>query len=189
MEVKSLVNSFMSSMTYVLSESKSNNIWLVDCGDADKIIGLIGGKNVKGVLLTHAHYDHIYGLPTILNLFPDCTIFTNSFGIKALASAKLNLSKYHEDPIEISGSFVRETKEGNKIEIFPDLTVSVYETPGHNPSCLCFKVKDYFFTGDAYIPDLKVVTNLPGGNKEQAVSSFERIQLLIQNYIVCAGHA
>lgn len=189
MEVKSIVNSFMSSMTYVLSEHNSNYVWLVDCGDADKVIGLIGGKNVKGVLLSHAHYDHIYGLPTILNMFPDCRIYTNSYGVKALASAKLNLSKYHEDSIEISGPMVCETKDGKEIELFPDIKALVYETPGHNPSCLCFKVQDYLFTGDTYIPDLNVVTNLPGGDKQQAEASFERIRALIQNNIVCAGHA
>lgn len=75
------------------------------------------------------------------------------------------------------------------VEIFCDTKVSVYETPGHNPSCLCFGVRDFFFTGDAFIPGIPTVTNLPGGNKQQAKDSLDRIQSLIHNNTICAGHA
>lgn len=173
----------------MLSEDGSSRVWLVDCGDVAPIIDKVYGKIIAGVLLTHAHYDHIYGLPKLLVLSPECMVYTNSFGKEALASAKKNLSRYHGDPVEINESFASVIKEGSEVELFPNVVASVYETPGHNPSCLCFGVGDYFFTGDAYIPGIKVVTNLPDGDKQQAKESLERIQLLIQNKTVCAGHA
>ena len=189
LQVGKIRNSFYDSITWLLSDEGSSRVWLVDCGDVSPIIDKVEGKIIAGVLLTHAHYDHIYGLPKLLELFPECKVYTNSFGKEALASAKKNLSRYHGDPVEINESFVSVIKEGCVVELFPNVVVSVLETPGHNPSCLCFRVGDYFFTGDAYIPGIKVVTNLPDGDKQQAKESLERIQSLIQNKTVCAGHA
>lgn len=189
LQVGKIRNSFYDSITWLLSDEGSSRVWLVDCGDVSPIIEKINGKIIEGVLLTHAHYDHIYGLPELLELFPECKVYTNSFGKDALASAKKNLSRYHENPIEINESFVSVIKEGSEVELFPNIVAFVYETPGHNPSCLCFEVGDYFFTGDAYIPGIKVVTNLSDGDKQQAKESLERIQSLKQNKTVCAGHA
>ena len=142
--VEKIKNSLFGSNTWLLSETESNLVWLVDCGDIAPIIDKIYGKIVVGVLLTHAHYDHFYGLLKLLDIFPECRIYTNSYGMEALASSKKNLSKYHEDPIEITDSFVTMIKEGNEIELFPDIKATVYDTPGHNPSCLSWRL---FFLG------------------------------------------
>lgn len=42
----------------------------------------------------------------------------------------------------------------------------VIETPGHCPSCLTYYTDNYIFTGDSYIPNVKVVTKLPYGDKK-----------------------
>jgi len=44
------------------------------------------------------------------------------------------------------------------------------------------------FTGDAYIPGCKVVTNLPEGDKVLAAASVERILGLSEGLEVCPGH-
>lgn len=93
LKLERIVNSFFDSITWLLSGTESNQVWLVDCGDIDPIIDKINGKIVVGVLLTHAHYDHIYGLPKLIDIFPECRIYTNSYGKESLASSKKNLSK------------------------------------------------------------------------------------------------
>lgn len=137
MTVDSIVNSFMSSVTYILSEDDNDYVWLVDCGDAFKILEALGEKRIAGVLLTHAHYDHLYGLPFILEQYSDCIVYTNAAGIEGLNSSRKNLSIYHEDPIEIPLLRTRLVKEGDAIDIFNGITVRIFETPGHNPSCVC----------------------------------------------------
>lgn len=188
MTVDSIVNCIMSSVTYILSEESSDYVWLVDCGDADKIYDTIGEKRIKGVLLTHAHYDHIYGLPAILDTYHECIVYTNNAGVEGLESSRKNLSLYHEDPIEITRELTYTVKEGEEVRLFDGILARVFETPGHNPSCLCFDVGDWLFTGDAYIPDIPVVTNLPGGNKIMANKSKMRILGMISNYRVLPGH-
>lgn len=183
LKIDYIINSIFNSRTYILSEDGSDKVWLVDCGDMEPILSLVGGKKVEGVLLTHAHFDHIYGLPLLLEKFPDVAIYTNEWGKAALADDKLNMSRYHESPVKVDCANVRVVKEGDKIFGF-----DVYETPGHNPSCICFANSEVIFTGDAYIPGCKVVTNLPHCDKVLAQSSVERILRLVEGKTVMPGH-
>lgn len=43
---------------------------------------------ISGVLLTHAHFDHIYGLNEIIALFPTTKVYTNEFGKRMLLNEK-----------------------------------------------------------------------------------------------------
>lgn len=183
-----IVNSIFDSMTWLLSDEGSSWVWLVDCGDVEPIIEKIGERSIAEVLLTHAHFDHIYGLPELLRRYPDSRIYTNEVGRETLAKAKLNMSLYHETPLTVEGKQICICGEGDDIELFENITAKVLETPGHHPSCLTYKVEDSLFTGDAYIPDIKVVTNLPKGDKKQAQKSLERIKTLAEGKIIRPGH-
>ena len=185
-KIHQIVNSVFTSNTFVLMD-KRNNAYLVDIGDFDPILQL-GVKEIKGVFLTHAHYDHIYGLRELLNRYPNCPIYTSEWGVEALASDKLNFSRYHGDSLIIKCENVKVLSEGDKIELFDGISLDVFETPGHNKSCLTFKVGNSIFTGDAYIPGIKVVTTLPNANKMDAEASKERIAAMAQGLDLYPGH-
>ena len=188
LKIDYIVNSFFDSMTWLLSVSESNQVWLVDCGDVALVMEKLGGRKVAGVLLTHAHFDHIYGLPELIGLFPDCKIYTNKMGRESLADSRLNMSLYHETPLTVEGDQITICGEGDEIQLYKEITAKVYETPGHHPSCLTFMVGDYLFTGDAYIPGVKVVINLPKGDKRLAQESLERIKGLSNGKRIFSGH-
>lgn len=188
LKVEYIVNSIFDSITWLLSETESNQVWLVDCGDVDPIIDVIKGKKLAGVLLTHAHFDHIYGLPELLKHYPDCKIYTNENGRETLSNAKLNMFFFHETPLTVSGPQITICGEGDVIQLFKNFTTRVYETPGHHPSCITFCVDNYLFTGDAYIPGCKVVTNLPKGNKAKAQESLDRILNMSEGKMILSGH-
>ena len=154
------------------------------------LISKIGGDllTIKGVLLTHVHYDHIYGLLGLREIFPDIRVYTNEAGRAALRNEKLNYSKYHNDPIVYESQNIVVCDEGTTIDLFDGVSAKVYYTPGHNPSCLTYEVGNYLFTGDAYIPGVKVVTTLKGGDKNLATKSEERILKMADGKIICPGH-
>lgn len=188
LKVDYIVNSFFDSITWLLSDEGSSRVWLVDCGDIKPIIEKIGGKSIAGVLLTHAHFDHIYGLPELLERYPDCRIYTNEIGRETLSNAKLNMSLYHEIPLTVEGQQICICSEGDDIELFDNISARVFETPGHHPSCLTFMVEYNLFTGDAFIPGVKVVTNLPKGDNKLAQESMERILKLSEGKRIRPGH-
>lgn len=75
LKVSQIVNSVFSSRTYILSSDAGNEFWLVDCEDVSPLMETFsslssGSFVVKGVLLTHAHFDHIYGLPGFDGIVP-----------------------------------------------------------------------------------------------------------------------
>ena len=189
-QVKIIVNRIFSSRTYVLTEPGREEVWLVDCGDFDKVQDCIGNRRIAGVLLTHAHADHIYGLNALLAVFPDCRIYTNAFGKEALMSSKLNLSRYHDE----FEPFVIE-KPDNIVVVQDETAVSVlgeeavfYETPGHDPGCVTILMGNLLFTGDAYIPWKKTVTTFPKSDKAAAERSVSRILNLAEGRTVYCGH-
>lgn len=193
MTVSHIVNSVFTSRTYILTQEGSSSVWLVDCGDVAPIVDMLSSLGddtsmIKGVLLTHVHYDHIYGLPRLTEMFPSLRVYTNEYGKKALTDIRLNYSKYHNDPIVYESENVVNCDEGTVIELFDGVQAKAYHTPEHNPSCLTYEVGDYLFTGDAYIPGVKVVTTLKGGDKVKAAESVERILRQAEGKTVCAGH-
>ena len=183
-QIKRIVNSFFNSNTYFITDDYQ--CWLVDIGDTDQILN--SPYKISGVLLTHSHFDHIYGLPSLLEAFPECKIITNQHGKEALGDDKLNMSRYHDNSIIVKSDNIICCKDGDEIELFENVVFRIYETPGHNPTCLTYLCDDYIFTGDSYIPGIKVVTNLPKGNKIQAQESLNKIQTLIGNRTICPGH-
>ncbi|MBR5030296.1 MAG: MBL fold metallo-hydrolase, partial [Muribaculaceae bacterium] len=153
------------------------------------LLQLLQGRELKGVLLTHAHFDHIYGLNQLLEYFPDALVYTNEEGREALLDARKNMSLYHETPFVFEHpEQIKIVNEGDEIELAESLTVKVVATPGHHPSCLTYIVGDAIFTGDSYIPGVKVVTNLPRGNKKLAQEAVERILKLSEGKTIYPGH-
>lgn len=188
LNIDSIVNSVFNSMTWLLSDNESNKVWLVDCGDIEPLLLKLGDREIAGVLLTHAHYDHIYGLPKAMKLFPNCMVYTNEAGKEALGNSKYNMSFYQEHPMTVEGANIRICREGDCISLFHDVTAEIFETPGHHPSCITYLVDGYCFPGDAYIPGIKVVTNLPQGDKKEAIKSQSRIIELSEGKTILSGH-
>ncbi len=185
-----ITNRVFNSRTYILSDEKYDRVWLVDCGDTDRVLEKIGKKSVEGVLLTHAHSDHIYGLEELIRRFPDVKIYTNQAGVDALESPQLNISRYHSEYPDISinrPENIRVVGDGDVLNVL-GTEVKVYETPGHAASCLTYIIEGIIFTGDAYIPGLKVFTGFPYSNRKQAQESTERIIKLAEGLVVMPGH-
>lgn len=189
LQVKRIVNNIFTSNTYILFDDDYDYCWLVDIGDFQKVADALPPKvEIKGVFLTHTHFDHIYGLNILHESHPECRVYTTEYGKKALCDDKKNFSKYHEASFVYDGDDVEVLNEGNQLEIFPGTNLAVYATPGHCPSCLTYVVENWIFTGDAYIPGVKVVTKLPGGDRMLAKQSIERILSLSEGKRLLAGH-
>ena len=175
--VRKHTNSIFNSISYRVGDI------LIDPGDEWE-----GFKGVKTVLLTHAHFDHIFGLNRVIDLNPEAVVITTRFGAKMLSDDKINLSRYHEIPYRFLYPNHIRIVEGDETIESGGCNVKVYSTPGHNPSCLTFIIGDDIFTGDAYIPGISTVTYLPFSDKELAAESLRHIMRLAEGKTIRPGH-
>ena len=190
-EIFDITNTVFTSKTYILFKQDKGMALLVDIGDVKPVLDFLKEKQltVEGVFLTHAHFDHIYGLEELVKRYPQCKVYVTEFAKEALASDKLNMSRYHGTPINYHGDNVVTVHEGESMRIFEGEPPMVfYETPGHNPGCLTMVLGDNIFTGDAYIPGVGANTRLPRANKEQAEQSLQRILKLAEGKTILSGH-
>jgi glyoxylase-like metal-dependent hydrolase (beta-lactamase superfamily II) len=177
-------NDFRFSRTYILYQDASPKVWLVDCGDDDKIKKWLveNNKELTGIFLTHCHIDHIYGVNKMTETFPDANVYVaKETGLRGVRDLRLNLTKFMEESYMVETNNLVEVDEGDELDIFPDTKLKVLKTDGHSPDSLSYLVDNMLFTGDAYIPGVRVITKLPGANKPQAQISLERIQKVVQD--------
>lgn len=190
MQVVRFVNSIYASNSYILKKEPFEKVWLIDCGDAKPILEWLS-KNKKilnGIFITHTHFDHIYGLNDVVSKFPQCAVYTSIPGSGGLRSVKLNLSQFNETPFVYRLGGNRTLKEGNSIELFPDTFLQVFETPGHDWSCLTYKIANNLFSGDSWLPNGKVIANFPKSDQKLALQSEKRICELAANCVIHPGH-
>ena len=170
-EVERFINSRFNSNTYVIAHSEHDDVWIVDPGDANNVFEWMkvhSKTSIMGVLLTHAHFDHLYGINEILFQYPRCVVYiANNYGREALHNPKINGSKYtDEGPIVINDNAQVEYYK-NKMLLWEDVEMQTINTPGHSDDSQCLIVDGMMFTGDTLIKDVRTVTKLKGGSVEK----------------------
>lgn len=162
---------------------------IIDVGDTDDILKLIGKLKLKGILLTHVHYDHIYGLNEIHQVYPYVPVFTNLKGFEALHDPYKNLSFYQDSSfIFEDDKCVKLVNDDDVFSLGKNIEVKTIFTPGHHTSCITWEIGKYMFTGDSYIPGVKTVTRLLDGCLGDAILSEEKIMNQSRGMIICPGH-
>lgn len=193
LEVVRFINSRFTSNTYIIAHPEHDNVWVVDPGDTDNVFEWMkvhSKTSITGLLLTHAHFDHIYGMNEILARYPECVVYiANEYGKECLSNPKMNGSKYTEEgPIVIDGNAPIAFYE-DKMRLWDDVEMQTINTPGHSDDSQCLLVDGMVFTGDTLIKDVRTVTKLKGGSVEklnETVSLLE--QLKGQGLKVMPGH-
>ena len=143
MIVEKIINSFYSSNSYIILDG--DDCVLIDCGDLILIKDYLkSAYNIKYVLITHSHIDHIYGLNKLYEYNSEFTIITSVKGKEGLYSDILNLSKYIYKAFVYKYDNSRVVNNGDLIE-FGNKDCEVYYTPGHDWSSLSFRIDNLLF--------------------------------------------
>jgi hydroxyacylglutathione hydrolase len=189
--VEKLINKPVDSNTYILSDSESENCLIIDPGNQDisKLVDYFSiiGKTPAVILLTHEHFDHIYGVNELLKSYPEIKIYGSLKTIERIQNKRKNLSFYYDQVgYEIlNANFEIILDDSITINSFE---IKVLKTTGHTDSSLSYLVEKKLFTGDFLIKDESTITKLPSGNRLDFLSSFKKFKKIIDESIIFPGH-
>ena len=128
------------------------------------------GLNVKAVLLTHGHFDHIMGLDDFLKEFP-VPVYAFSEEKPLLESAELNSSLgMFGRPYTFSGA---EYVSDGQILHIAGFEIRVIHTPGHTAGGCCYYIpaENVLISGDTLFRASVGRTDLPTGSMGDLVRS------------------
>ena len=189
MKIEKLILGNYSSNCYIISDKE--DITLIDPGslEVEKIINYIveNNLNLKRVLLTHGHFDHIAGLKNILKYFKDIEIVIGIEEVNFLNNIELNLSYYLDKKIEFDLDKLNllKVKENDIVDDF-----YVIDTPGHTIGSKTYYLKNMnvMFVGDFIFENTIGRTDFLTGDFFQMKKSIKKILTFKDNIIIMSGH-
>ena len=171
--------------------SDCGKAWIVDPGqEPGRIAGLLSRKGLEpaAILLTHAHFDHIGGIPGLLASFPRLPIFVGERDVPVLVHP-MNQMPPDYPPVGRPAN-LRAIPVGEGSTTLEGLEVEIVQTPGHTPGGVCyhFPGERLLLSGDTLFAGSVGRTDLPGGDMPTLVASLKRLAALPDDTLVIPGH-
>ena len=190
MEIKCLPLGDYQANCYIITDDESMTAAVVDPGvSSDELNDILLGYELKYILLTHGHFDHIYGCESLKNLYPECKICIHSADEQCLNSTEYNLAGDFDGYLPSLDADV--VFEGNEeLEIVPGVTVKVLHTPGHSKGSVCYTdfTNGFMFSGDTLFCRTVGRTDFIGGDFLEMMSSVRMLSTLNPEIQVFPGH-
>jgi len=208
-KVRHQVTGGIETNCYLIYGIKSKEAALIDVGGSiDSLISYIKSNNLelKYLLCTHGHFDHVIGIPYVKELFPKAKIvlhksdYVDMFTQKKWAENNLGpdfIDYLMSDPerrkiYDFDVSSFGEPDifvEDNQILPLGNSNIKVYHTPGHSPGSVCYQIKNILFSGDLIFYRSVGRTDVQNGSRDDIIRSIRRIyDFFPDNIIVYPGH-
>jgi len=165
----------MQNFCYLVGDEGSKEAAVVDPGwEVEKILNIAKKHDldIKYILITHSHYDHIDGVKEI-NEKTGAIVYVHEEDF--LAVEKLNIEN------------IKKIKDDDIIDI-GKLKIKVLHTPGHSPGSVCYLIENKLITGDMLFVEGMGRIDLPGANKENMFNSLQKLKKLDDTIEIYPGH-
>jgi glyoxylase-like metal-dependent hydrolase (beta-lactamase superfamily II) len=171
-EIHKLVVGPMDNNVFVLRCKETGDAVLLDAANEhEKLLELCQRLNVRKVLETHGHWDHIQAVPQVRDAGYEVGVTSQDAGM---------LPSY---------DFVLEDE--SVIEV-GRLRLHTIHTPGHTPGSMCFRLEGspVLFSGDTLFPGGPGATKFEGGDFPTIIRSIEDrlFSKVPEDHIVLPGH-
>lgn len=174
---------------YIVGDSESHQALVIDPGaEFDKIWDKVARHSlqVKKIVLTHAHGDHIGAVSELLEkTAAELLLHKNDHPM--LVDSNKNGSANYGYPISINGP-VHFLEEGDLMEC-GQIRLKVLHTPGHTPGGICLLDDKALFTGDTLFYGSIGRTDFSYSSLQQLLQSiWDKLLLLEDDIKIYPGH-
>lgn len=191
MEIKAYPNGIFGATTYLVYDKKTKEAVLIDCTCAvDEILKFIESNklNLKYVLITHGHFDHVYCLSKLKEKYKTAQIFLHKDDLELLNQVPNQCAMTGIDEIKVPCVDALINDETKNLKI-GEVEIKIIHTKGHSKGGVCYLIKDALFSGDTLFKTSIGRCDLFGGDfKEIEVSIKDKLFKLDDNITVYPGH-
>lgn len=190
MKFTSVFDNNTSENTYLVFDENTGNGLIIDPGcSMDKTEKMINENNVnvKYILLTHCHYDHISSLIPLKEK-TGALIVTGDRGNVNIGNPSVNLSVYGLG-YEINNIKSDKILSDGEVMELDTVKIKCIYTPGHTDCGVCYLIENELFCGDTLFLRTCGRWDLPTANVDVLEKSIkEKLYLLPDETVVHPGH-
>lgn len=182
----------ISANCYILVDEKTKTGAVIDPGEfnraVDNAIIASGMTELKYILCTHGHFDHISGVSALKKKYPEARICVGKEDAPFLSNDKLNLAEYFGYSFEPCYCD-KELSHGDKLYL-GDAEIKVYSVPGHSPGGVLYilEKENVMFTGDTLFSGSIGRTDMYGGDFAVLMKTLSKFKDFSEDFRIYPGH-
>ena len=162
---------------YIVTKNSSSLV--IDPGDGAKEWVLQNAKNLKAILCTHGHFDHIFDAGELKDEL-EIPVYINKFDAFMCESDIFGYMKNTFTP-----DVLVDNDKNFKID---DFYIKFHHFPGHTPGCSMVEIEDAIFSGDFLFRGSIGRWDFPFSDKNEMLKSLGKCKKLKGNFTLYPGH-
>lgn len=184
-----VIGTVQTNCYFVYKENEKETIVIDPADQGEKIYQKLidQGLEITAVLLTHGHFDHIFGCQEIKEL-SGAKVYAYIGEQSLLNDSTLNVSAQIGRPYTVEADTY--LQDGEEL-VIGDFKIKVIATPGHTSGSCCFYFEDagILVSGDTLFEESVGRSDLPTGSGSQLSRSVkEKLFVLPDETAVFPGH-